>query len=124
MSAIRGRDTSPELTVRRALHALGYRYRLHSRSLPGRPDIVFPARKKIILVNGCFWHRHNCKAGQSMPSVRQAFWRTKLQANVLRDERTIKNLRLLGWKVLTVWQCQLHTTKFDALMARINTFLQ
>ncbi|MBZ5678255.1 MAG: very short patch repair endonuclease [Acidobacteriia bacterium] len=123
MSAIRGKDTAPELSVRRALYALGHRYRLHVPYLPGRPDIVFPAKKRIILVNGCFWHRHNCKAGRSMPSVRRTFWMEKLQNNVRRDRLTIQRLRRLGWRVLVVWQCQLLPKKIEGSMARMVTFL-
>jgi DNA mismatch endonuclease (patch repair protein) len=124
MSAVRGKDTAPELRLRRALHALGYRYHLHASTLPGKPDIVFPVRKKLIFVHGCFWHRHNCKSGRSSPSVRISFWSSKLQANVQRDQGNIRRLRNLGWKVLVAWECQLAPNRIDKSLDRVRAFLE
>ena len=123
MSAIRGRNTVPELFLRRLLHSLGYRYRIHDSRLPGRPDVVFPKRRKAIFVHGCFWHRHNCKSGRSLPSTRRAFWTKKLQGNRKRDRRQALELAKSGWKVLTVWQCQLKKTKAENTLFRVIKFL-
>jgi DNA mismatch endonuclease (patch repair protein) len=107
MAAVRGKNTKPELIVRRLLHALGYRYRLHVKDLPGRPDIVFRKRRCVIFVNGCFWHQHsNCPASH-LPTSRAEFWKRKLEGNKLRDQRIRKELRLAGWNVLTLWECEL-----------------
>jgi len=107
MSSIREKDTRPELMLRRSLHALGLRYLLHAKSLPGRPDLVFPARQKVIFVNGCFWHMHECRFGAVIPKTNADFWQTKRTATVARDARKITELEALGWRVLTVWECQL-----------------
>jgi len=120
MSRIGGKNTAPELIVRTLLHALGYRYRLYRKDLPGTPDIVFSTRKKIVFVNGCFWHTHNCKIGRP-PKSRPEFWLPKLARNKSNDKRTILALRRLGWRVLTVWQCQ--TRKPEKLRARLISFL-
>ncbi len=121
MSRIRGKDTKPEMVVRRMLHALGYRYRLHRRDLPGCPDLVFPGRRKIIFVHGCFWHRHRCKYGLVTPATRPEFWKKKLEGNRARDTRVRKELRRLGWQVLVVWECQIR--KPDAMIKRVVDFL-
>ncbi len=104
MAAISGRDTKPELIVRRALHAVGFRFRLHRRDLPGRPDIVFPKYRTVIFVHGCFWHRHDCRYFR-WPKTRVEFWRKKIAANVQRDRRNQHCLRDLGWRVEVVWEC-------------------
>lgn len=106
MSRIRGKDTAPELVLRRFLHAGGYRYRLHDRRLPGRPDIVFPARRKIIFMHGCFWHRHDGCRLASIPKSRVDFWTTKFRTNVERDARNEVDLAARGWKVMVVWECE------------------
>jgi DNA mismatch endonuclease (patch repair protein) len=109
MSGIRGKNTKPEMTVRRAIHAMGYRYRLHARELPGKPDIVFRRRRLAIFVHGCFWHRHpdpSCKLAR-MPKSRVEFWEPKLEGNRARDEANVLALEAMGWKVLLVWECQL-----------------
>lgn len=107
MALVRGKNTKPELVVRRLVHGLGYRYRLHRRDLPGTPDLVFPNRRKVIFVHGCFWHRHmNCALGR-LPKSRSEFWFPKLEGNAERDERNVRELAQLGWRVLTVWECQL-----------------
>tara|TARA_B100000614_G_scaffold29417_1_gene22948 strand:+ start:1279 stop:1674 length:396 start_codon:yes stop_codon:yes gene_type:complete len=105
MRAVRSKNTSPELKVRRLAHRLGYRFRLHVKTLPGKPDIVFPRLNKIILVHGCFWHGHNCKYGKP-PKSRLDFWGPKIAANQARDRRTLRALRSLGWDVVVIWQCQ------------------
>lgn len=120
MSRIGGKDTAPELAARRLLHALGYRFRLHRKELPGTPDIVFPSRRKVIFVNGCFWHAHGCRIGRP-PKSRPEFWLPKLERNRSKDKGNRRKLRRMGWEVLTVWQCQ---TKFpDRLKSRLISFL-
>ena len=106
MRAIRGKDTTPELAVRSLIHRLGYRFRLHRSDLPGKPDLVFPARHKIIFVHGCFWHSHRCKNGL-ISSTNREFWLTKLKKNEIRDSENLNELKKLRWKTLVIWQCQL-----------------
>lgn len=120
MSRITSRDTKPEMIVRKLVHRLGYRYRLHDPRLPGRPDIVLQRLKKIILVNGCFWHRHHCRLGRPMPSTHCSYWIPKLQGNAERDRRNRKRLMKDGWKVLVVWECW---TKKRDLVDRLREFL-
>src|SRR5437016_4643637 len=103
MAAVKSRDTTPEMLVRRLVHALGFRFRLHVRSLPGTPDLVLPRHRKIIIVNGCFWHLHNCPRCR-IPSSQRAYWVLKLERNAARDRRTLRKLRRAGWKVLVVWE--------------------
>jgi len=107
MSRIRGRDTDPELSLRSLLHRAGYRFRLHSRTLPGRPDIVLRRYRTAIFVNGCFWHRHTGCKYATTPSTRREFWVEKLSENVRRDQRNHQALVRLGWKVIVVWECEL-----------------
>jgi DNA mismatch endonuclease (patch repair protein) len=109
------------MIVRRALHALGYRYRLHRKGLPGKPDIVFGPRKKAIFVHGCFWHRHSCKLGDRMPKSNLAFWTDKLEKNAARDKAVAEQLRALGWSVLVVWECEARPG--PALNAKLKDFL-
>ncbi len=123
MRAVKSADTTPELIVRRLVHALGYRFRLHRRDLPGRPDIVLPRLGKAIFVHGCFWHRHACEAGQSTPATRVDYWQAKFDRNVARDRRTLRQLRHAGWSVLVVWECQTRVAKRAALTARVERFL-
>ncbi|CAN0617995.1 XorII very short patch repair endonuclease [Burkholderia multivorans] len=106
MRAVGTRDTGPELLVRRLLHRLGYRYRLHAHGLPGTPDIVFASRKKIIFIHGCYWHGHSCKKG-ALPKSSLEYWGPKIQANRDRDARNVAALTAAGWQVLTLWQCEL-----------------
>jgi len=122
MSRIKGKDTQPELRVRRIVHSLGYRYRLHVRSLPGIPDLVLSARKKVILVHGCFWHRHNCRYGRVLPATRTSFWKRKLASNRTRDRRVRRQLRRRGWNVMIVWECQ--TRRVSWLAERLASFLR
>lgn len=108
MSLVRSKDTKPEMIVRRLVHGFGYRYRLHVKDLPGRPDMVFPSRRAVIFVHGCFWHQHPdpaCKLARQ-PKSRMDFWRPKLLSNRVRDERNIESLTSLGWRVLSVWECE------------------
>jgi len=121
MQAVKGKDTGPEWTVRRLLHGAGYRYRLHDQRLPGRPDIVFPARRKAIFVHGCFWHGHDCAKGR-LPKTRLDYWSPKIQANRERDARKRTELEAMGWDVLVVWQCEINEIK--ALESRLWTFLE
>jgi DNA mismatch endonuclease (patch repair protein) len=107
MRHIGSKDTKPELFVRRLLHRMGYRYRLHAKTLPGTPDIVFPSREKAIFVHGCFWHQHRGCSDAYVPNSRIDYWLPKLERNTERDAETLSKLKALGWKVLTVWECQL-----------------
>jgi DNA mismatch endonuclease (patch repair protein) len=106
MSRIRGRNTRPEILVRKGLFSLGFRYRLHAASLPGRPDLVFPGRRAVIFVHGCFWHGHGCHMFR-YPSGNADFWRAKIDGNAARDRRGHEALLMAGWRVLTVWECAL-----------------
>lgn len=122
MGKIRSKDTLPEMLVRKLTHGMGYRYRLHIRALPGCPDMVFPARKKVIFVHGCFWHRHPGCANAVMPKTRKEFWREKLTANKLRDKRNLHRLKKAGWSCLVLWECELGNT--EELATRICDFLE
>lgn len=125
MRAIRGRDTRPELIVRRLLHSLGYRFRLHRKDLPGRPDIVLSGRRAVIDVRGCFWHQHgdaNCR-NAVMPRARRDWWRAKLAQNVERDRANVAALEAAGWRVLVLWECQIKEHD-QALAATLKTFLK
>ena len=106
MSRIRGKDTKPEMLLRRGLHAAGFRFRLHGRDLPGRPDLIFPGRKTVIFVHGCFWHGHDCPMFR-LPATRPEFWSAKIDANRRRDQAALRSLTAAGWRVLTVWECAL-----------------
>ncbi|WP_197411517.1 MULTISPECIES: very short patch repair endonuclease [unclassified Sphingopyxis] len=117
MARIKGRDTKPEMRVRRALHAAGLRYRLHAKNLPGKPDIVLPSRRIAIFVHGCFWHRHpdpSCKLAR-MPKSRIDFWQNKLEGNRARDERNEAALRTTGWDVRVIWECEISEHTLTAL---------
>jgi DNA mismatch endonuclease, patch repair protein len=121
MSRIRSSDTRPEMQVRRLLHGLGYRYALHRRDLPGVPDLVFPARRRIIFVQGCFWHQHKGCVDGRIPKSRIDYWKPKLLQNMKRDRRNISKLRRSGWKVLTVWECEI--AKIEQAGRRLTRFL-
>src|SRR5262249_15136081 len=121
MGKVRQRDTHPELLVRRLAHSLGYRFRVNRRDLPGSPDIVFTSRRKIILVHGCFWHRHKGCPKTTMPKPRRQFWLAKFSANQRRDTRVIARLQALDWKVLVIWECE--TKDRAGLKRRIGRFL-
>jgi DNA mismatch endonuclease Vsr len=122
MRAVRAKNTHPELTVRRALHRMGYRYRLHAPELPGRPDIVFRPRMKAIEIRGCFWHQHDASdcPNAVMPKTRNAWWSAKLARNIERDEQNLTRLHQLGWQVLVLWECELSN---DDLGPRLRSFL-
>jgi DNA mismatch endonuclease (patch repair protein) len=120
MSRVPSKNTKPEIVVRKMLHRLGYRYRLHGKGLPGKPDIVFSARKKAIFVHGCFWHSHGCKMGRE-PKSNLDFWRPKLAANRKRDRRNQFELEQIGWRVETVWQCELK--EFQLVERKLVEFL-
>lgn len=107
MSGIQGKNTKPEIMVRKMLHAMGYRFRLHQRDLPGVPDIVMPGRKVAIFVHGCFWHMHGGCRFAKLPSTRAEFWKAKLQSNIDRDQSSTVKLNALGWRVLWVWECSI-----------------
>lgn len=121
MKRVRGKDTGPERTVRKMVHAMGFRFRLHVKELPGNPDIVFRSRSKVIFVHGCFWHGHRCNAGINRPSSNRRYWIPKLERNKKRDRASRARLRRLGWRVMVVWECQL---KDPALGGRIAQFLE
>ena len=106
MAGIKGKDTKPEIIIRKSLHRLGFRYKLHDKTLPGKPDLVFPKYKSIIEINGCFWHLHNCHLFK-WPRSRKEFWKEKLEKNKERDQRNREELNALGWRLLVVWECAL-----------------
>lgn len=106
MRRIKGKDTKPEMLIRRGLHARGMRYRLHDRSLPGRPDLVFPKYHTAVFIHGCFWHAHGCGLSK-FPATRHDFWRAKLSANAIRDSKAVDALKAAGWRVLVIWECAL-----------------
>lgn len=124
MKAIRAKDTKPEMIVRRIAHAIGYRFRLHRRDLPGRPDLAFPKFKSVVMVHGCFWHQHqNCRLrGAKMPVSRQDYWLPKLQRNVARDVADIEGLEAIGWRVMIIWECE--TADTARIEARLRGFLR
>lgn len=107
MRAVKGANTGPEMIVRRLAHRLGYRFRLHQAHLPGRPDLAFSRLRKIIFVNGCFWHGHNCLRGARAPKTNAVYWRTKIERNRQRDAQTVRKLNQQGWAVLVLWECEL-----------------
>ncbi|MNE17626.1 Very short patch repair protein [compost metagenome] len=121
MSRIRGKDTKPELTVRRLLFADGFRYRLHGADLPGRPDIVFRSRKKVIFVHGCFWHQHSGCRNANIPKTRTDFWIEKLTGNVSRDQVVLRQFSEKGWSALVIWECE--TKDVERLRVKLHEFL-
>lgn len=121
MQRIRKTDTKPELIVRRMLHAMGYRYSVHDKRLPGHPDIVLPRHHKVICVHGCFWHRHDCVDGRKLPRSKPDYWGPKLERNRARDAACLVLLRELGWEVLVVWECQ--TRNAACLRSTLQSFM-
>jgi DNA mismatch endonuclease (patch repair protein) len=119
MSKIRGKNTIPEMRVRKFLWSHGYRYRLHRKDLPGTPDIVFPSRHKVVFVHGCFWHGHECRKGK-LPKTRTEYWRGKIERNKERDAKSIESLKKLGWEPFTVWECQ---SKVESTLKHLLEFL-
>jgi DNA mismatch endonuclease (patch repair protein) len=122
MGKIRSKDTKPEMLLRRVLHHAVYRYRLHDRTLPGKPDLVFPGRKKVIFVNGCFWHGHSCPVGQRLPKTNTDFWASKRLRNQERDSAQRAKLLATGWRYLDVWECEV-LAGGDDLLSRVIHFL-
>lgn len=122
MACISGKNTKPELIVRKLLFSMGYRYRLHYSNLPGKPDLVFPGKRKIIFIHGCFWHRHDCKKGKSLPSKNGEFWQKKLSDNKARDQQNINDLQELGWKVFIVWECEIKD--INSLSPKLLEYMQ
>lgn len=122
MAAIKGKNTKPELEVRKLIHRLGYRYALDRDDLPGKPDITFPSRRKIIFVHGCYWHMHDCRWGRVIPATRTDFWQAKRTGNVRRDQASHEALVSLGWEVLVVWECEIKNPSY--LTDRLIRFLQ
>lgn len=116
MARIRSKDTKPELAVRKLLHEMGYRYRLHVKDLPGRPDVVFRGRRKAIFVHGCFWHSHQGCKRAFVPKSRARFWKLKMKRNRERDVASVKSLELAGWRVLIVWECQVEQANLASLL--------
>jgi DNA mismatch endonuclease (patch repair protein) len=119
MRRIKSKDSSGELAVRRLVHGLGYRYRLHDQQLPGRPDMVFPGRRKIIFMHGCFWHQHRCSLAHT-PRSRTDYWKPKLERNRARDREHRRTLKALGWEVLVIWECEIRN--LTALTHRLKRF--
>ncbi|WP_420381827.1 very short patch repair endonuclease [Novosphingobium sp.] len=123
MSGIRAGNTRPEMLLRRALHALGFRYRLHAKDLPGKPDLVFPKYRAVLQVHGCFWHRHGCNRTTN-PSSNSTFWQEKFRRNIERDLEVEERLRSLGWRVAVVWECDLDKKRQARTIERVNHFLK
>lgn len=121
MRAVKEKNTGPEMTVRRMVHGMGYRYRLHRKDLPGKPDLVFSPRKKVIFVHGCFWHGHTCKRGDRTPRENRDYWTKKIERNKERDREHLKTLKKDGWRVMTVWDCEIKGA--DVLADRMSAFL-
>lgn len=124
MRAVRSTDTSPEILVRKWLYRNGYGYRLHYKDLPGKPDIVFLGRKKLIFVHGCFWHGHNCPRGDRQPKTNAAYWKEKIKKNMARDCAHIRELNIRGWEVLTVWECETRLKQRHELAYKLGSFLK
>ncbi len=122
MAAVHSENTKPEILVRKLVYAMGHRYRLHDKSLPGKPDLVFKSKKKAIFVNGCFWHGHDGCEKARLPKTRVAYWRTKIESNKLRDNKKFKELTSMGWRYLIIWQCNLKN--INSTSKRIIKFLE
>lgn len=121
MARVKGKDTKPELKLRRLAHAMGYRFRLHRKDLPGSPDLVFPGRRKVIFVHGCFWHGHECARGARQPKQNAEYWAAKIARNRARDAAAQEALRAQGWRVGVFWECEMKD--LEALAARLKAFL-
>ena len=121
MARIRSQDTAPEWAVRRMVHAMGFRYRLHAKSLPGRPDLVLSRHRKVIFVHGCFWHAHGCRTGGHLPATHKPFWKAKFAKNAARDQTALRRLWQAGWQTLVVWECE--TKEARQLHAILAAFL-
>jgi DNA mismatch endonuclease (patch repair protein) len=121
MQAVKSKDTAPELTVRRLAHGMGYRFRLHRKDLPGKPDLVFPGRHRVIFVHGCFWHGHDCIRGARVPKGNRDYWVKKIARNRARDQKNLEELTAAGWTSLVVWECNMRNEK--KLTTQVRDFL-
>lgn len=121
MSRVRGKDTTPEMRTRRCAHAMGLRFRLHRKDLPGKPDLVFPKHRLVVFVHGCFWHRHPQCSKASIPKSRTEYWQKKFETNIARDFRVVQKLEAIGWRVEIVWECE--TRDPEVLRKRLESFL-
>ena len=121
MRAVKGKDTGTEMTVRRIVHRMGFRYRLHRKDLPGKPDLVFGPRRKVIFVHGCFWHGHTCKRGDRTPRKNRRYWTKKIARNKERDQEHVSALKAKGWKALVIWECEMKDT--ERLGKRVRAYL-
>jgi DNA mismatch endonuclease, patch repair protein len=122
MRAVKGEDTTPEMIVRRMAHRMGYRFRLHRKDLPGKPDLAFPRLHKVVLVNGCFWHGHDCARVARAPKANADYWRAKISRNRLRDDANLAALAAAGWNALVIWECELKIP--DQVVRRLAEFLR
>jgi len=123
MSRIKGKDTKPEMLVRKFLFAQGFRYRLHDKKLPGKPDIVLPRYKTVIFIHGCFWHGHEGCKYYSIPKTRSEWWKEKINRNVTNDKKAVELLREIGWKILVIWGCELKPSKKEGCLSEIKDLL-
>lgn len=123
MRAVKSRNTTPEMIVRRLLHSMRYRFRLHRKELPGKPDIVFRAKRKVIFIHGCFWHGHECRRGSRVPKTNTAYWKQKILRNQARDECNVQKLRALDWRSLVLWECQIGKTG-EKVVPSVTSFLR
>lgn len=123
MRRVKSRDTGPEMVIRKALHAMGYRYRLYANDLPGKPDLVFRSRRKVVFVNGCFWHGHSCKAGSKVVKTNSNYWKAKIEKNVERDLRNVHAFSDRGWESLTIWECDIRNS-VEKTTRKIRKFLE
>lgn len=121
MAQIKAQDTTPEMVVRRLVHSMGFRYRLHKADLPGKPDLAFVSKRKLIFVHGCFWHGHSCKRGARQPKTNADYWRRKIAGNYQRDQITVEKLKRLGWDIHVVWECETKDLAF--LRQKLEKFL-
>ena len=122
MATIRKTNTKPERLARKLLHAMGYRFRLHRKDLPGTPDVVLPRHRRVVFVHGCFWHRHTCKAGRKVPGANLSYWKPKFDRTLARDRRAAEELKAAGWQPLVVWECELRRPQ--AVVAALERFLE
>lgn len=123
MRAVKGKDTGPEMAVRRMAFQMGYRFRLHRKDLPGKPDLVFPKLHKVIFVHGCFWHGHDCARGARVPKTNAKYWRSKITRNRMRDAVSIAALKAQGWRATIIWECELRRNRPERLRSRLAKFL-
>jgi len=123
MSKITGRNTKPEIIIRKIAFSLGYRYTLHKKDLPGKPDIVFPKYKKVIFVNGCFWHGHNICSRSKLPTTNKKFWKEKIEGNKRKDKSVHIKLKKAGWNYLVIWQCEIKKSNLEKIQNKISKFL-